>query len=307
MSKANKNELYEKITERIVASLEAGVAPWRIPWKPADLPRNVEGYSYRGVNVFMLMMTQTAMGYGSPYWMSFRQAKARGGSVKKGEKGTMIVFWKMLHVRDEESDDPKATKQIPLLRYSTVFNLDQTEGVKLPKKVAADLEKIGEANDNDPIEAAEAIVDGYANRPAIRRTPGVGQAFYLPSLDVITVPALSDYAEPDEFYSTLFHEIGHSTGHRDRLDRFAGDATFGSHAYGREELIAEMTAAFLCGTAGIESTQDNSAAYLGSWIKTIREDVRAVVVAAGAAQRAADLVLGVQRGQESNDEQEKAA
>lgn len=282
-STGSADTVYEMITERMVALLEAGTVPWRKPWTGHSAPRNIEGHAYRGINVFLLA-TQP---YESPFWMTFNQAKARGGSVKKGEHGTVITFWKTLRVEDRNNADK--TKQIPMLRYFRVFNLEQTEGVKLPAKVAD--WKPSEAPVFDGLEAAEAIVKGYPDAPRYHETGD--EAAYHPVFDRIYMPRRDTFESAEEWYSTLFHEFGHSTGHPSRLNRetLVKSDGFGGHTYGREELIAEMTSAFLAAEAGITVTQENSAAYLAGWIAKIKEDVRAVVVSAGAAQRAADHIL----------------
>lgn len=285
---SSSSTVYEMVTEKIIEQLEAGTVPWRKPWRAAEEgPRNIDGYRYRGINVLLLIMA----GYDSPYWLTFKQVKAKGGNVRKGEHSTVIVFWKRVKIteKDEATGKPE-TKIIPMLRYYRVFNLEQTEGVKVPRKVLAAQQAEIDAVEPDPIAEADKIVKAYPDRPKISRRGA--EAFYSPLTDSITVPPMKAYDDAGEFYSTLFHEMGHSTGHPKRLDRFDGADRFGSHAYGREELIAEMTAAFLCAEAGITNTMINSAAYLQGWIDTIREDARAVVVAAGAAQRAADHVLG---------------
>lgn len=273
-------DVYQAVTDKMVAALETGTVPWRKPWDTTSgRPQNLDGRPYRGVNVMLLALS----GYTSPFWLTFKQAKTRGGSVNKGEHSTMVVFWRQIKVEDKGMGEDRT---IPLLRYYNVFNLDQTSDVKLPERVVRWQNRANEPF--EPVTDAQSIVDGYPGGPVI----GYGtEAFYVPGTDRITVPGPGDYARPEEFYSTLFHEMGHSTGHPDRLNRSIANA-FGSHDYGREELVAEMTAAFLCAEAGIEVTHENSAAYLSSWIATIREDNRAVVTAAGAAQRAADHILG---------------
>jgi len=296
--------VYQIVTDKIISHLESGVAPWRQPWRASDQgPRNLDGHRYRGINVLLLIMESMSEGYQSPYWLTFNQARAKGGSVKKGEKSTVIVFWKKIMVKEKNEATGKIEKKIiPMLRYYRVFNLDQCEGVKLPRKVLEDQLADKQEHDHDPIAEAEAIVNGYKDSPKITRRGA--RAFYVPSTDKITVPPMKAYERREEFYSTLFHEMAHSTGHESRLDRFTGkNGAFGSHDYGREELVAEMTSAFLAAEAGIEITIPNSAAYLSSWIKTIKEDVRAVVVAAGAAQRAADLIMN--RTYEYKEEQEQ--
>lgn len=289
-------DTYQAVTDRVVAMLEQGTAPWQKPWtSPDGAPRSIEGYEYRGINVLLLTMTALEKGYTSPFWMTFKQAKTRGGKVRKGEKGTMIVFWKRLRITEKNESGKDVQKIIPMLRYYYVFNVEQTEGVKLPKKVAdwAPSENVHEAR----VEA-EAVLANYPNPPKVSET-GTG-AFYYPGIDQVEVPPRSAFADMDEFYSTLFHELGHSTGHPSRLNR-KQTGGFGSHDYGREELVAEMTSAFLAAETGITTTFDNSAAYLNSWIRTIKEDVRAVVVAAGQAQRAVDHILGRTRAEETED------
>jgi antirestriction protein ArdC len=295
---ADKVDVYAVVTDRIIEQLEAGTVPWRKPWNASNGPRNLKGNLYRGINVFLLGMSP----YQSPFWLTFKQAREAGGTVRKGETSTLIVFWKRLKVTDKDSGELKV---IPMLRYYRVFNLEQTENVKLPKRVAE--YEAQTTHDHNPDESAEAIIAGYANGPSITERGSV--ACYSPELDTITVPPRSSYAELAEHYSTVFHEIGHSTGHKSRLDRFKGNRAFGSHDYGREELIAEMTAAFLCAEAGVTvpESEANSAAYLQSWIRTIREDVKAVVTAAGAAQRAADHVLGRTFADDKTDDKQLAS
>ena len=274
------SKVYEIITDRIIKKLEAGTVPWRKPWTVANWPRNlITNRPYRGINVFLT----ASEGYGSPYWLSFKQVGELGGRVIKGQPGTYIIYYGEAKSKTDLDEDGKP-KPYRFLRYTRVWNLEQTEGVKLPKG-----REIAEREDADPIEAAEAIVAGFPNPPVIKQNGTA--AVYNWETDTISVPSRSHHHSTEEFYSTLFHELGHSTGHKKRLDREIKNA-FGSHAYGREELTAEMTAAFLCGEAGIvPAVIDNNAAYIASWIKTIKEDTQAVVKAAAAAQRAADHIL----------------
>ena len=296
---AEKFDVYQTVTDNVLAMLEQGVAPWRKPWvADVDGPRNIEGNFYRGVNVFLLLFESMANGYTSPFWLTFNQAKKRGGSVKKGEKSTLVVFWKRLVVDDK--DNPGKKKVVPMLRYFRVFNLDQTEGVKLPKKVAEFDPAKARAERTDRPEA-DAVLAGYPKPPTVRDNGS--EAFYNPATDVVVVPGKRSYPQADEYYSTLFHELGHSTGHKDRLNRkgITESDGFGGHVYGREELVAEMTSAFLCAETGITVTLANSASYLQSWIGVLKEDSKAVVVAAGAAQRAADHILNRSFDQEDTN------
>lgn len=281
-------DIYAEVTDRIVAMLEAGVVPWRSPilgQSKAGWPKNLDsGKDYRGVNVFLLALTAWAKGYGSAHWLTFNQAKARGGSVKKGEKSSMVVFWKTYETTDRKTGE---AVMVPVLRYYNVFNVEQCEAIDIPD--APKFEPI----EFSPIEAAETIVHGYKGRPEIEH---VGQrAYYVPKTDSVHIPAQSRFVNSEAYYATLFHELAHSTGHSSRLDRGIdknGDA-FGSPEYAKEELVAEMAAAFLCGHSGITpATVENAASYIGSWIKTLKGDKRLAVSAAGAAQRAADWIRG---------------
>lgn len=280
----NKDLAYELVTEKMVQMIEAGTVPWQQPWNDGTAPRSIRGHKYRGVNVFLLLIAQVESEFSSPFWITYNQAEKMGGQVRKGEKSTRVVMWKMLERRDEK--DPDKVTRIPMIRYYNVFNLDQVDGVEPPEL------KESERFEHTPIEAAEAIAAGYQDPPKVREVGEYGRAHYDPGADVITLPGRDQFPTPEQFYGTLFHEMGHSTGHPDRLNRFTGVDTFGSHTYGREELVAEMTAAFVTAEAGITVTHENSAAYLDSWRRTIQEDVKAVVVAAGKAQRAADMILG---------------
>lgn len=283
-----RSDLYTQITAKVVAMLEGGVVPWRSPilgGQSAGHPLNLaSGRKYRGVNVFLLAFTAFQMGYESAYWLTFRQAKERGGSIKKGEKASMVVFWKPTEVTDRETGE---VKQIYVLRYYHVFNAVQCADVPVP-----DAPKEPE-KPFTPVEAAEAIVAGYSGGPKVKH---VGKAaFYRPKDDVIHIPKPARFTSPEEYYSTLFHELGHSTGHSSRLNRALDTDLphFGSPDYGKEELIAEMTAAFLCGQAGITpSVIENQAAYISGWLGVLKKDSRLLISAGGAAQRAADLILG---------------
>jgi antirestriction protein ArdC len=285
-------DLYAEVTNQIVAMLEKGVVPWRSPilgQGKAGHPKNLEsGKQYRGVNVFLLAFKAWIEGYGSAYWLTFNQAKQRGGSVRKGEKASMVVFWKEYEVTDRETGEPK---KLPVLRYYNVFNASQCDGIEAPD--AAKFVPL----DFKPIEAAEAMVKGYADAPAIEH--GGQQACYRPLVDIVRIPEAGRFASAEEYYSTLFHELGHSTGHSRRLDRKldTDPKPFGTPDYGREELIAEMAAAFLCGHVGIRpAVIENQAAYLQGWLKQLKNDKRLVIAAAGAAQKAADWIRG-ERGE----------
>lgn len=286
-----KTDPYDEITDRIIAALEAGVAPWRKPWTSAGtLPLSMSsGKPYRGLNVMLLALTALEQGYASPYWGTFKQINERGGNLK-GAKSTVVTLWKTFRKVDPETGEPRT---MFFLKTFRVFNADQAVWPEGSKRPVLDVELA----DHDPIAEAQAIIDGYVggeNGPAYRSIRS-DSAHYVPATDSITVPELNQFATPEEFYSTAFHECGHSTGHRTRLARreLATFTHFGDEMYSKEELVAEMTAAFLCGHAGIETTLDNSAAYLANWLKALRNDKKLLVSAAGAAQKAADRIRGV--------------
>jgi antirestriction protein ArdC len=281
-------DLYNEVTNQIIAMLDKGVVPWRSPILgrgTAGHPKNMEsGKQYRGVNVFLLAFTAYAKGYGSSYWLTFNQAKEKGGNVRKGEKSSMVVFWKQYETTDKETGEPTT---VPLLRYYNVFNAEQCEGIKAPDAVAFT------PSEFQPVEEADRIVKGYADGPAIEHAGT--QAFYRPLMDDVRLPEPTRFASSEEYYGTLFHELVHSTGHSKRLDRKldTDPKPFGSADYGREELVAEMGAAFLCGHAGIKpAVIENQIAYINGWLRQLKEDKRLVITAAGAAQKAADWIRG---------------
>jgi antirestriction protein ArdC len=275
--------VYEIITERIIKQLESGVAPWRKPWTcqtPANLITQKE---YRGLNVFTL----ASQGFASRFWLTFNQATKLGGRIRKGEKSSPVIFW---NVGDEQEtttpDGRKETSRSFLLRYYSVFNFSQTEAIDIPASL------LQETRTNNPIETCDQIVARMPNPPAFQQSY---KAWYSPSSDVVGMPARGLFHSSEEFYATEFHELAHSTGHPKRLHRenFDNPAHFGSESYSKEELIAEMTAAMLCGIAGIEQkTLENSAAYLNTWIARLKSDCRLLVSAASQAQKAADFIQG---------------
>ncbi len=298
-------KIYDMITDRIIALLEAGVVPWRKPWKAGEsAPRNlVSRKAYRGINAMLLAHT----GFSSPYFLTFNQARALGGRVKKDEHGFTVIFWKFIDAKKAPKEDEDAELErdrkgrIPLLRYYHVFNLEQVEGIpegKIPAKSAAIPAEF------HTIEEAEAIVEGMPQRPEIRHHAG-DRAFYRPATDTVTLPNRELFDSPEAYFNAIFHELTHSTGHPVRLARksLATHAAFGSEEYSREELVAEMGASFLCAVAGIApKTLGNSASYVDSWLKALRNDRRAVVIAAGQAQKAADFILGAKASDDDGEE-----
>lgn len=278
-----KIDVYQIITDRIIAMLEKGTVPWQKPWNGgANAPKNlVSGKEYRGVNSFIL----AASGFESPYWLTFKQAAALGGSVRKGEKATPVVFWKWLEVDDNDSVTGK--KRIPLLRYYSVFNVAQCDDIPADKLPAPVTERKHTA-----VEEAEAVVQAMPKKPAIKL--GHSAAFYSPASDFVGMPSPETFKASEYYYGTLFHELTHATGHASRLARkgIVEFDEFGSDQYAGEELVAEMGAAFLCGHVGIvDRVVDNSAGYISHWLGKLRDDRKLVVQAAAQAQKAVDFIL----------------
>ncbi len=278
-----KLNIYEIVTEQILEIMAQGVIPWKKPWNARGSHRNlVSGKQYRGVNVFLLSCSP----FSSPWWITFKPATEKGGKIRKGQKGRKVVFWKPLLINEENPTTGKTEKKkIFMLRYYTIFNLEQVDGIEAP--VEPESEKL------EPIAEAEKIVSDMQNCPDILEAAG-NKACYYPSRDEVQMPFFQDFDEAEKYYSTLFHELAHSTGHESRVSRpdMQKGNRFGSEDYSKEELIAEMTAAFLCGEAGIlPATVENSVAYLQSWTAKFKEDSKMVVCAAAAAQKAADYIL----------------
>lgn len=272
MSNAN---IYELVTNQIIEKLEQGIIPWRKPWLNGGAVNWKSQKAYRGINTMLLDAGEYA---------TFKQIKEAGGKVKKGEKSSMVVFWKWL---EKENEDSGEIEKIPFLKYYRVFEINrQCEGMESKRST--------ETFEHDPIEKCEEVFKGYMNAPTY--TFDRLDAWYKPGQDHINVPPLMDFEKPEEFYSTLFHEMIHSTGHKSRLNREGIVAlnAFGSESYSKEELVAEMGAAMLCGVAGIENrTLDNTAAYIQSWLKKLKDDKTLLVKAGSQAQKATDHILGV--------------
>jgi antirestriction protein ArdC len=284
--------VYEVITARIIHQLESGTAPWQKPWRVngrKGIPRNlVSGREYRGINIWMLLTS----GFSSPYWLTYRQARELNGHVRNGEKGLPVVYWKF-GKREVQDGDEVVEKSSVLCRYCTVFNVAQCEGLRIQPA-----EPVENEPQPEPIEACEQVVNQWLGKPTIKH--GGDSASYSKILDYVQMPERTRFDSVEEYYSTLFHELTHSTGHPSRLNRssLTDFERFGDQNYSREELVAEMGSAFLCGVTGIENkTINNSAAYLRNWLKALKDDSRLVLVAASQAQKAADLILGVTRSE----------
>jgi antirestriction protein ArdC len=293
---------YQKINEMITARLiermaSSGELPWKKPWTSLSLmPRNlITKKPYRGVNVFLLHM----MGYASPYFLSFKQVMALGGKVRKGEKSCPVVFWRVI---DAKKDDPES-KGYALLRYYRVFNVEQCEGLPASRVPGIEIPK----REHSPLEIAEQLVASMPDCPVIKH--GSRQASYSPALDRVAMPDPEVFHSGEAYYAALFHELAHSTGHESRVGRkeIMTPTTFGSHAYSREELAAEMTSAFLCGYTGIlMSTEANQAAYLRGWMKKLKSDPSMLIKAGSDAQKAFDFIMDAKAVEQPTEMKEAA-
>lgn len=288
----------EKVTQKLVAMMEQGINPWRKPWSSCQEDVAVSHTNGKPYS----LLNQILLGFRSGEYLTFNQVKNEGGTVKKGAKSEIIIFWqcgclKKVEKPDDETDDDeeKERKWVawrnPVLKYYRVFHIDDTEGIKA-KYPQKEPELISNIN---PIENAENTANNYCSRSGVRLIiHKSNSAFYRPAVDSVTVPLREQFAEISEFYSTLFHELTHSTGHPSRLNRLAGGIHNASEKYSREELVAEIGAAACLSRLGIEckETEENSAAYLKSWARFISGDPKAFIVAAGKAEKAVSLIFG---------------
>lgn len=288
-----KTTLANIMIERIEARRAAGdtVAPWRRTWdSAAGMHRNlITGKPYRGSNVFMCMLS----GFASPLWVTANQVKKLGGNIRKGESYTPILFWKF------PTKEEKAKGKHPFCRFYKVWNSEQVDGIAEAVEKASK----GETRTVDPVAEAETIVSGYPGSPEL--TFGGGVACYVPSTDTVECPTRDSFESAEAYYRTLFHELVHSTGHRNRLARpgVVNPVRFASHDYSEEELVAEMGASMLAGIAGIATDEldENAAAYLDHWLGVLKANPEILVTAGGSAQKAADHIMGITWGEPESD------
>lgn len=280
--------IYEEITNRILAEIDNGIIPWHKPWTcSAGAVSHTNGRPYSLLNQILLGVD--VMGEVPEYreYLTLKQVNAEGGKVKKGEKSKWVVFWKMYQKERIKDDGEKVIDTIPLLKYYHVFEVGQCEGITRKWEPL-------ERKSLVPVEEAENIISAYFNRETCKlRICESDKACYSPLFDTVTAPQMTQFGVVGEYYSTLFHEMVHSTGHKSRLNRFEDCSYFGSEAYSKEELVAEMGAAFLIGKVGIDtqSVFRNSVAYLQGWSRKLREDKYLFVSAAGKAEAAVKYII----------------
>lgn len=286
-----KFDIYKTITDRIIEQLENNEIPWRKSWL------NVCNGAFNRVSKRPYsLLNQLLLSHTGEY-ASFKQWSELGGTIRKGEKSEIVVFWTFLNkVKTEDGDEIK--EKIPILKYYRVFHISQVDGVE-------PLETVELSESIQPIEQADNVIDDYVKRERVTYVEKMcNDAYYSPLLDMVTVPCKKQYEEVAEFYSTTFHELTHSTGHKKRLNRFEV-SSFGKEAYSKEELVAEIGSASILNLLGIETSQsfENSAAYISAWLKKLKNDKRLIVSAAGKAEKAVNLILN--RNQETIGEKEE--
>ena len=295
-----REDIYTRITNSILAQLEKGTRPWIKPWSAEHAagritrPLRANGIPYRGINVLALWMEADAKGYSAPVWITYKQAFELGAHVRKGEKGSLVVFAsKTSRTETNAHTGEESEREIPFLKGYTVFNVEQVEG--LP-------EHYYETVRQQPLEpiprVAQADCFFAATAASIRH--GGTRAYYNVSEDFVQMPPFEAFRDPESYYATLAHECTHWTRHETRLDRELGRKRWGDEGYAMEELVAELGAAFLSSDIGLtQETRTDHADYIGSWIKVLKDDKRAVFTAASHAQRAADFLNSLQPSQEA--------
>lgn len=277
--------VYQIVTDRIIEQLENNIIPWKKPWTGT----HTGAYNRISKRPYSIL-NQMLLKHDSEY-ATFKQWTELGGHIKKGEKSEVVVFWKIQNVEEEQEDGTKVMKQLPLLRYYNVFHISQVEGVK-PLN-------IDNLKEHEPIEAAENVLHGYLDREGIELKNVIGnEAFYSPMMDYIQLPMMEQFTRIEEYYSTAFHESVHSTMKETRCNRQEERkgklVAFGSEEYSKEELVAEIGSASIMNILGIETTHSfrNSAGYIQSWIRVLKNDCKFIVSASSKAEKAVKYIIG---------------
>jgi len=287
-------DIYGRITGKIIADLEQGVRPWMKPWSVEHAagritrPLRHNGVPYQGINVIMLWSAATTKGYACPLWLTFKQAVELGGNVRKGETGELVVYANRLTCTETDDNGDEQQREIPFMKGYTVFNAEQCDG--LPAHFSAP----AEAPALSPMDRIEQADRFFALTGADIRHGGM-QAYYAAQSDHVQMPPFETFRDAESHAATLAHELTHWTKHKTRLARDFGRVRFGDEGYAREELVAELGAAFLCADLAITpEVRDDHAAYIGHWLKALKNDTRLIFSAAAHAQRAADYLHSLQ-------------
>lgn len=289
-----KADVYERVTAQIVAELEKGERPWFKPWNAEHAagritrPLRANGIPYRGINVVMLWGSAVEQGFSAPLWLTYKQAQELGGQVRKGEKGSLVVYANTItRTETDEATGEEQERDIPFMKGYTVFNAEQVDGLPAHFYALA-------APALDPVARIARAETFFAATGADVRHGG-NQAYYTAAADRVQMPPFETFRDAESYYATLAHELTHWTKHEKRLDRDFGRKKWGDEGYAMEELVAELGAAFL--SADLDLTPEpraDHAAYIASWLKVLKDDKRAIFSAAAHAQRAADYLTGLQ-------------
>jgi len=304
-----KLDLYARVTNKILADLEQGELTWLKPWQGGHVgsriarPRRWSGEPYQGINVLLLWTAALEQGFTASTWMTFKQAHDLGAHIKKGEKGSLVVYANTLTKTETQAETgEEETHSIPFMKGYTVFNVEQIDG--LPEHYTA-------RPAPDPVNSHErdAVLDAFFQNTGVTIREGGDLAAYSEALDLIRMPPMHVFKDSENFYATLAHEACHATKHPSRLNRDCGGVKFGDEGYAKEELVAELGAAFLCADLGITpETRADHAAYIASWLTALKNEKRFIFSAAAHAQRAVDYLNACQvKAQPHLDSGEQAA
>ncbi|WP_299859678.1 zincin-like metallopeptidase domain-containing protein [uncultured Roseobacter sp.] len=296
-----KQDIYQKVPDKIIADLEQGELSWLKPWSAGNTdgriikPLRHNGQPYNGINVLMLWGAAVERGFISPHWMTFKQAKQMGAHVEKGERGNLVVYANTITKTEKQENGEEEERKIPFMKGYSVFNVEQIDG--LPEHYYAKPPQV--------IDPAQRIdhADAFFDALGAEIRDGGAKAYYSGASDHVQMPSFQAFRSPESYYATLVHEMTHWTKHKTRLDREFGRKKWGDEGYAREELVAELGAAFLCADLALtpEPGTDH-AAYIQSWLKVLKNDKRAIFSAAAHAQRAADYLHGCQPATEEESQ-----
>ncbi len=288
-----RKDVYVRVTDRIISDLEKGVRTWLKPWNVGHTagkitrPLRHNGIPYQGMNILLLWGEALEKGYSAPIWITFKQAQELGGHVRKGEHGSLVVYANKVTRTETDDKGEEVERQIPFMKGYTVFNVEQVEG--LPAHYYGKPE--------NPLPLAERLdhAERFIANTGIPVQHGGNSAYYAPAKDLVQMPPFEAFKDRESYYATILHELIHATSHKSRLDRSFNAKRFGDNGYAREELVAELGAAFLSADLGITpEIREDHAAYLAHWLKALKEDSRAIFSAAAHAQRAADFLQSLQ-------------